>query len=50
MFTSLKNQLDCLTVLIENILPLDNELILKLKKILNWENINKINSLSTISY
>lgn len=41
MFTGLKNQLELSDSLIENILPLDDELI-KLKKILNWGNINKI--------
>jgi hypothetical protein len=41
MFTGLKNQLELSDSLIENILPLDNELI-KLKKILNWEGINSI--------
>ena len=41
MFTGLKNQLELSDSLIENILPHDNELV-KLKKILNWEGINKI--------
>ena len=35
MFTGLKNQLELSDSLIENILPLDNELI-KLKKIFLW--------------
>jgi hypothetical protein len=43
MFTGLKNQLELSDSLIENILPLENELI-KLKKILNWDKINKIYS------
>jgi len=41
MFTGLKKQLELSDSLIENILPHDNELV-KLKKILNWEGINKI--------
>ena len=41
MFTGLKNQLELSDSLITNILPLDNELV-KLKKILNWKDINKL--------
>src|SRR5665647_1736440 len=41
MFTGLKNQLELQGSLIENILPQDNELV-KLKKILNWKDINKV--------
>ena len=41
MFTGLKNQLELSDSLITNILPLDNELV-KLKKILNWKDINKV--------
>ena len=41
MFTGLKNQLELSDSLIENILPQDNELV-KLKKILNWKDINKV--------
>ena len=41
MFTGLKNQLELSDSLIVNILPLDNELV-KLKKILNWKEINKV--------
>ena len=41
MFTGLKNQLELSGSLITNILPQDNELV-KLKKILNWEGINSI--------
>jgi IS5 family transposase len=41
MFTGLKNQLELSDSLIANILPLDNELV-KLKKILNWKEINKV--------
>lgn len=41
MFTGLKAQLEITDTLIENILPQDNELI-KLKKVLNWEKINNI--------
>ena len=41
MFAGLKNQLELLDSLIDDILPQDNELI-KLRKILNWDNINKI--------
>ena len=41
MFTGLKNQLELSDSLITNILPLDNELV-KLKKILNWKDINVI--------
>jgi IS5 family transposase len=41
MFTGLKNQLELPDSLIENILPQDNELV-KLKKILNWKDINKV--------
>ena len=41
MFTGLKHQLEITDTLIDDILPQDNELI-KLKKVLNWENINKI--------
>ena len=40
MFTGLKAQLEITDTLID-ILPQDNELI-KLKKALNWEEINKI--------
>ena len=39
MFTGLKNQLELSGSLITNILPQDNELV-KLKKILNWNDIN----------
>jgi len=41
MFTGLKAQLEITDTLIDNILPQDNELI-KLKKVLNWEKINNI--------
>jgi len=41
MFTGLKYQLEITDTLIEDILPQDNELI-KLKKVLNWEKINSI--------
>lgn len=41
MFTGLKAQLEVTDTLIDNILPQDNELI-KLKKVLNWEKINNI--------
>ena len=41
MFTGLKNQLELSDSLITNILPQDNELV-KLKKILNWKDINTI--------
>src|SRR5450830_1485121 len=41
MFTGLKNQLELQGSLITNILPQDNELV-KLKKILNWKEINTI--------
>jgi IS5 family transposase len=41
MFTGLKKQLELSDSLIENILPLENELI-KLKKVINWEGINSI--------
>jgi len=41
MFTGLKNQLELSDSLITNILPQDNELV-KLKKILNWKDINKV--------
>ena len=41
MFTGLKNQLELSDSLITNILPPDNELV-KLKKILNWKDINKV--------
>src|SRR5450830_1016567 len=41
MFTGLKNQLELSDSLITNILPQDNELV-KLKKILNWKEINTI--------
>ena len=41
MFTGLKNQLYLSDSLIDNILPQDNELV-KLKKILNWKDINKV--------
>jgi hypothetical protein len=43
MFTGLKKQLEISDILIENILPLDNELV-KLRKILNWEKINEVYS------
>jgi len=43
MFTGLKHQLEITDTLINDILPQDNELI-KLKKALNWEKINKIYS------
>jgi transposase len=43
MFTGLKVQLEVTDTLIDNILPQDNELV-KLKKVLNWEMINKIYS------
>jgi len=39
MFAGLKNQLELSDSLITNILPLNNELV-KLKKILNWNDIN----------
>jgi len=41
MFTGLKAQLELTDALINDILPIDNELI-KLKKALNWKVINKI--------
>ncbi len=41
MFTGLKKQLEISDILIENILPSDNEL-LKLRKILNWGQINEV--------
>ena len=41
MFTGLKAQLEITDTLIDDILPQDNELI-KLKKVLNWEKINSI--------
>jgi len=41
MFTGLKKQLELSDNLILNIVPPDNDLV-KLKKILNWEKINKI--------
>ena len=41
MFTGLKKQLELSDTLINDILPEDNELV-KLKKILNWEDINFI--------
>lgn len=41
MFTGLKYQLEVTDTLIDDILPQDNELI-KLKKVLNWEKINNI--------
>ncbi|MBM3710448.1 MAG: transposase [Actinobacteria bacterium] len=41
MFTGLKKQLELTDTLIDNILPQDNELI-KLKKALNWKDINKV--------
>ena len=41
MFTGLKNQLELSDSLIENILPQNNELV-KLKKILNWKDIDKV--------
>ena len=41
MFTVLKNQLEPSDSLITNILPQDNKLV-KLKKILNWDSINSI--------
>ncbi|RXG63175.1 transposase [Candidatus Atribacteria bacterium 1244-E10-H5-B2] len=41
MFTGLKYQLEITDTLIDDILPQDNELI-KLKKVLNWEKINSI--------
>ena len=41
MFTGLKYQLEITDTLIDYILPQDNELI-KLKKVLNWEKINNI--------
>ncbi|MBC7333968.1 MAG: transposase [Actinobacteria bacterium] len=41
MFTGLKKQLELSDSLIDNILPVDNELV-KLKKVLNWKSINKI--------
>lgn len=41
MFTGIKAQLEVTDTLIDDILPQDNELI-KLKKALNWKNINKI--------
>ena len=43
MFTGLKKQLELTDTLIDDILPQDNELV-KLKKALNWKNINKIYS------
>jgi len=41
MFTGPKKQLALTDTLIDDILPQDNELI-KLKKALNWKDINKI--------
>ena len=41
MFTGLKKQLELTDTLIDDILPQDNELV-KLKKALNWKDINKI--------
>jgi len=41
MFTGLKKQLELTDVLINDILPVDNELV-KLKKVLNWSAINKV--------
>ncbi len=41
MFTGLKVQLELTDTLIDNILPQDNELV-KLKKALNWKDINKV--------
>ena len=43
MFTGLKVQLEITDTLIDDILPQDNELI-KLKKAINWDKINKIYS------
>jgi len=43
MFTGLKHQLELTDTLIDDILPQDNELV-KLKKALNWKDINKIYS------
>ena len=43
MFTGLKKQLELTDTLINDILPVDNELI-KLKKALDWKSINKIYS------
>lgn len=43
MFTGLKVQLEITDTLIDDILPQDNELI-KLKKVINWDKINKIYS------
>ena len=41
MFTGLKKQLELTDTLINDILPVDNELV-KLKKALNWSAINKV--------
>ena len=41
MFTGIKYKLEITDTLIDNILPQDNKLI-KLKKVLNWEKINNI--------
>lgn len=41
MFTGLKKQLELQGSLINDILPQDNELV-KLKKVLNWKDINKV--------
>ena len=43
MFTGLKKQLELTDTLIDDILPQDNELV-KLKKVLNWKDVNKIYS------
>jgi hypothetical protein len=43
MFTGLKVQLEITDTLIDDILPQDNELI-KLKKALNWDKLNKVYS------
>jgi len=41
MFTGLKKQLELTDTLINDILPVDNELV-KLKKALDWKAINKV--------
>jgi len=43
MFTGLKKQLELSDTLIDNIVPIGHDLV-KLKKIINWEKINKIYS------
>jgi transposase len=41
MFTGLKKQLELSDCLIEDIVPQDHDLV-KLKKVINWEGINKV--------